>query len=141
MRRDPVQDLTQVICREMRRRAAVEPVIGHLKDDHRMRRNHLKGPRRRPHQRGSRCRWLQFKPTITLVQKLIGHPVAAWRPASPKIAHKNILHARLTIDATRAALNEPLVSAVFLSAFSRALRVADAFASFIADIPSTDSAL
>lgn len=27
----------------MRRRAAVEPVIGHLKDDHRMGRNHLKG--------------------------------------------------------------------------------------------------
>jgi IS5 family transposase len=26
----------------MRRRAAVQPVIGHLKDDHRMRRNHLK---------------------------------------------------------------------------------------------------
>ena len=24
-------------------RAAVEPVIGHLKDDHRLRRNHLKG--------------------------------------------------------------------------------------------------
>jgi IS5 family transposase len=27
----------------MRRRAAVEPVIGHPKDDHRLRRNHLKG--------------------------------------------------------------------------------------------------
>ena len=27
----------------MRRRAAVEPVIGHLKDDHRMGRNYLKG--------------------------------------------------------------------------------------------------
>ena len=27
----------------MQRRAAVEPVIGHLKDDHRMRRNYLKG--------------------------------------------------------------------------------------------------
>jgi IS5 family transposase len=27
----------------MCRRAAVEPVIGHLKDDHRLRRNHLKG--------------------------------------------------------------------------------------------------
>ena len=27
----------------MRRRAAVEPVIGHLKDDHRMGRNNLKG--------------------------------------------------------------------------------------------------
>ena len=38
-----VRRVTQVIRREMRRRAAVEPVIGHLKDDHRMRRNHLKG--------------------------------------------------------------------------------------------------
>lgn len=27
----------------MRRRAAVEPVIGHLKSDHRMNRNYLKG--------------------------------------------------------------------------------------------------
>jgi IS5 family transposase len=27
----------------MRRRAAVEPVIGHLKEDHRMGRNYLKG--------------------------------------------------------------------------------------------------
>src|SRR6202035_977205 len=35
--------VTKVIRREMRRRAAVEPVIGHLKDDHRMRRNYLKG--------------------------------------------------------------------------------------------------
>jgi transposase, IS5 family len=26
----------------MRRRATVEPVIGHLRDDHRMRQNHLK---------------------------------------------------------------------------------------------------
>src|SRR5262249_55674413 len=28
---------------EMRRRAAIEPVIGHLKEDHRMRRNYLTG--------------------------------------------------------------------------------------------------
>ena len=35
--------VTKAIRREMRRRAAVEPVIGHLKDGHRMRRNHLKG--------------------------------------------------------------------------------------------------
>ena len=35
--------VTKAIRREMRRRAAVEPVIGHLKDDHRMDRNHLKG--------------------------------------------------------------------------------------------------
>jgi transposase, IS5 family len=38
-----VRRVTQAIRREMRRRAAVEPVIGHLKDDHRMRRNYLKG--------------------------------------------------------------------------------------------------
>jgi len=35
--------VTRTIRREMRRRAAVEPVIGHLKAEHRMGRNHLKG--------------------------------------------------------------------------------------------------
>lgn len=35
--------MTDRIKREMRRRSAVEPVIGHLKDDHRMGRNHLAG--------------------------------------------------------------------------------------------------
>jgi transposase, IS5 family len=38
-----VRRVTKAIRREMRRRAAIEPVIGHLKDDHRLRRNHLKG--------------------------------------------------------------------------------------------------
>jgi IS5 family transposase len=38
-----VRRVTKAIRREMRRRAAVEPVIGHVKDDHRMGRNHLKG--------------------------------------------------------------------------------------------------
>ena len=33
--------VTPQIKRDLRRRAAVEPVIGHLKDDHRMGRNHL----------------------------------------------------------------------------------------------------
>jgi IS5 family transposase len=33
--------VTPQIKREMRRRAAVEPVIGHLKEDHRMDRNYL----------------------------------------------------------------------------------------------------
>jgi transposase, IS5 family len=33
--------LTAAIEREMKRRAAVEPVIGHLKAEHRMDRNHL----------------------------------------------------------------------------------------------------
>lgn len=36
--------VTDAIKRDLRRRSAVEPVIGHLKQDHRMDRNHLKGP-------------------------------------------------------------------------------------------------
>ena len=35
--------ITPAIKRELRRRAAVEPAIGHLKSDHRMDRNHLAG--------------------------------------------------------------------------------------------------
>jgi hypothetical protein len=43
----------------MRRRAAIEPVIGHLKDDHRMRRNHLDG-RDGDRINGVRCGFLAF---------------------------------------------------------------------------------
>ena len=38
-----VRRVTAAIRREMRRRAAVEPVIGHLKAEHRLGHNHLKG--------------------------------------------------------------------------------------------------
>src|SRR5262250_1349678 len=38
-----VRRVTTPIRREMRRRAAVEPVIGHMKAEHRMGRNYLKG--------------------------------------------------------------------------------------------------
>jgi len=38
-----VHRVTSAIRREMRRRAAVEPVIGHVKAEHRMDRNYLKG--------------------------------------------------------------------------------------------------
>ena len=38
-----VQHVTAPIRREMRRRAAVEPVIGHMKAEHRMGRNYLNG--------------------------------------------------------------------------------------------------
>jgi transposase, IS5 family len=38
-----VRRVTASIRREMRRRAAVEPVIGHMKAEHRMSRNYLKG--------------------------------------------------------------------------------------------------
>ncbi|MBY5586133.1 hypothetical protein HFO32_19675 [Rhizobium leguminosarum] len=35
--------MSEHIKRQMRRRSAIEPVIGHLKEDHRMGRNHLAG--------------------------------------------------------------------------------------------------
>lgn len=35
--------VTKSIRREMKRRSAVEPVIGHVKEEHRMDRNYLKG--------------------------------------------------------------------------------------------------
>ena len=38
-----VRNVTKTIKREMKRRAAVEPVIGHVKNEHRMGRNYLKG--------------------------------------------------------------------------------------------------
>lgn len=38
-----VRRVTVSIRREMKRRAAVEPVIGHVKAEHRMDRNYLKG--------------------------------------------------------------------------------------------------
>lgn len=37
--------VTEPIKRELRRRSAVEPLIGHLKQDHRLGRNHLAGRR------------------------------------------------------------------------------------------------
>ena len=42
LRADP-GSFTKPIRREMKRRAAVEPVIGHTKAEHRMGRNYLKG--------------------------------------------------------------------------------------------------
>src|SRR3546814_3403017 len=38
-----VRRVTKTIRREMKRRAAIEPVIGHVKAEHRMQRNYLKG--------------------------------------------------------------------------------------------------
>jgi IS5 family transposase len=35
--------LTRTLKAVLRRRSAIEPVIGHLKQDHRMKRNHLQG--------------------------------------------------------------------------------------------------
>jgi transposase, IS5 family len=40
--------VTETIKRELRRRSAVEPVIGHAKTEHRMARNYLAGPTATP---------------------------------------------------------------------------------------------
>jgi hypothetical protein len=84
--------VTKAIRREMRRRAAVEPVIGHLKDDHRMRRNYLKG------RDGDRINavlaagGLHLQPAPPLVRGFLARPaidVLSWRDnAAPRIARK-----------------------------------------------------
>ena len=40
---EPVEALTEKARKKFCKRAGIEPVIGHLKSDHRMMRNHLKG--------------------------------------------------------------------------------------------------
>ena len=63
--------VTPQIKRDMRRRAAVEPVIGHLKDDHRMGRNYLAHSSRRRHQRRARRRRLQLPPPAQLAEAFV----------------------------------------------------------------------
>jgi len=71
-----VRRVTKSIRREMKRRADVEPVIGHLKAEHRMDRNHLKG------RHGDRAnpvlaaRRLQLPPAAALVRTAFACPVA-----------------------------------------------------------------
>jgi transposase, IS5 family len=88
---------TRAVRRMLKRRAAVEPTIGHLKSDNRMSRNHLTG------EEGDRIntllaaagynlrkllRWIVFSPVLTLLQRLkailqreIGHHDAPIRLA------------------------------------------------------------
>jgi hypothetical protein len=63
--------VTPQIKRELRRRAAVEPVIGHLKAEHRMGRNYLWSPPRRRQQRRPCRRRLQLPPPDPLAQDFI----------------------------------------------------------------------
>ena len=78
-----VRRVTASIRREMRRRAAVEPVIGHLKAEHRMGRNYLKGPE------GDRinavlagCR-LQLQPAPALAGQAFACPYPQTRSNQP----------------------------------------------------------
>jgi transposase, IS5 family len=60
-----VRRVTTAIRRQMRRRAAIEPVIGHVKAEHRMGRNYLKGriaptPCSPPPDTTSACSWFEW---------------------------------------------------------------------------------
>ena len=50
--------------KHFKRRNAIEPVIGHEKQDHGLGRNHLKGQRRRPHQRAVIRMWIQSEEAL-----------------------------------------------------------------------------
>ena len=87
-----VRRVTRPIRREMKRRAAVEPVIGHLKAEHRMNRNYLKGRAGDTRQyRARRCR-LQLQPAPALVETAFARPLrgalptADWPPIQLKTA-------------------------------------------------------
>ena len=79
-----VRRVTASIRREMKRRAAVEPVIGHLKAEHRMGRNYLKGPEgdrinavlaAAGYNFGLLLRWLAISTIIILIRSPSpGHP-------------------------------------------------------------------
>ena len=76
--------VTPAIKREMRRRAAVEPVIGHIKNEHRMGRNYL------AHQQGDAINAVlaaagyNFRILLTwlrlLLRLLLAMPLGAIRP-------------------------------------------------------------
>ena len=97
-----VQHATAPIRREMRRRTAVEPVIGHMKAEHRMGRNYLKG------RDGDRCnavlaaagynislllRWLEW-----LLRALMRMLLTTTAPAqNANERSSSVLHGRLFI--------------------------------------------
>lgn len=102
-----VRRVTASIRREMRRRAAIEPVIGHLKAEHRMDRNYLKGFA------GDRAnavlaaagynfrlllRWLAALLCALIQLALLASPPADapfQPPKTPEPASRRVLHERL----------------------------------------------
>jgi hypothetical protein len=68
----------------MRRRAAIEPVIGHLKEDHRVGRNYLTG---RDCDRINSPLPLQLQPAPALVRGAFTRPLVDPLPASPLLGH------------------------------------------------------
>jgi hypothetical protein len=78
-----VRRVTRPIRREMKRRAAVEPVIGHLKAEHRLGRNYLKG-RDGDRQRHPRRRRLQLRPPPALAEEAFARPPSGALPTADR---------------------------------------------------------
>jgi IS5 family transposase len=85
-----VRRVTASIRREMKRLAAVEPVIGHLKAKHRMGRNYLRGPEgdrinadlaAAGYNFGLLLRWLAelLRAFITALAQSAPHPHTIWQ--------------------------------------------------------------
>jgi hypothetical protein len=64
--RDIIVRVTEHIKRELRRRSAVEPVIGHTKGEHRMGRNYLAGQQSDANQRRPGRRRIQLQNAASL---------------------------------------------------------------------------
>ena len=99
--------VTEQIKRELRRRSAVEPVIGHLKAEHRMGRNHL------AHAPGDAINAvlaaarLQFPPAARLARSFVGCNLDCYRAGSPRTRSdrrglNRVLHGRRKIKAVLA---------------------------------------
>jgi hypothetical protein len=89
------------IKRDLRRRSAIEPVIGHAKSDHRMDRNYLKGSEGGRHQRRARRRRVQLPPIARVAQAAFARMVSVDHAATcqPSIIlgrMKSRSHGRLT---------------------------------------------
>jgi hypothetical protein len=87
--------VTPRIKRELRRRSAVEPVIGHLEAEHRMGRNYLS--HRRGRQRRPRRRRLQLPPPDPLAQPFVAPNLhRSQRVSGDKLVQADIQPRRFT---------------------------------------------
>ena len=98
-----VRRVTKTIRREMKRRAAVEPVIGHVKAEHRMERNYLKGSDGDRAGAVLAAAGYNFRLLIRWFEALLRALIAAllrarFSPQTPKNPSSRIRHRRLIIS-------------------------------------------
>ncbi|MGY4501244.1 IS5 family transposase [Bradyrhizobium sp. GM24.11] len=116
-----VRRVTASIRREMKRRAAVEPVIGHVKAEHPHGPQLPQGPPRRPHQRRPRSSRLQLRSAPAMARSTLAchHPGARRNcpglKRSPKSPLVRVLHGGPNIpDASAPQCNLALLRGIRL---------------------------